>query len=143
MRKAILILVGAVFAFVLIRTFIIIVILLTTPEGEIHRKGLIIGHKGDWETAITHFDEAIGMNPHHDKAYRTRAFAKTQLGDHQGAIEDSKIAIAKYPFYGESYAVLGIAEIQSGQEKDGCENLQTALDLGYEKAKEYIKEYCN
>jgi len=143
MKKGILIVVGAVIAFLLIRLLIIIVILLTTPEGETHRKGLITGHKGDWEAAIVHFDEVISLNPHHDKAYRTRAFAKTQLGDYQGAIQDSKIAIAKYPFYGESYAVLGIAEIQSGQGKNGCKNLETALDLGYEKAKDCINKCCN
>lgn len=143
MRKGILIVVGAVFAFVLIRMFIIIVILLTTSDGEIHRQGLITGHKGNWETAIEHFDRVIEMKPHHEKAYTTRAFAKSQLGDHQGAIEDSRIAIQKYPFYGESYAVLGMAEIQSGQQKDGCKDLNTALELGYEKAKKYINQYCN
>jgi len=143
MKKGILIIVGAVIAFLLIRMFIVIVVLLATPHGDIHKKGLITGHKGDWETAITHFDKVIEMRPHHEKAYTTRAFAKSQLGDHQGAIEDSKIAIEKYPFYGESYAVLGMAEINSGQKEDGCKDLNQALDLGYEKAKEYINKYCN
>lgn len=143
MKKGILIIVGAVLAFIVIRMFVIVVVLLTTPEGEIHRQGLIAGHKGDWEAAIVHFDKVIEMKPHHEKAYTTRAFAKSQLGDHRGAIEDSRIAIQKYPFYGESYAVLGMAEIQSGQQKDGCKDLNTALDLGYEKAKEYINQYCN
>jgi len=143
MKRGLFIVVGIVLAFLLIRMFVIIVVLLTTPEGEIHKKGLITGHKGDWEAAIVHFDRVIGMKPHHEKAYTTRAFAKSQLGDHQGAIEDSRIAIQKYPFYGQSYAVLGMAELQSGQKQNGCKDLNTALDLGFEQAKEYINQYCN
>ncbi|MCK5710532.1 MAG: hypothetical protein KAI07_08330 [Deltaproteobacteria bacterium] len=143
MKKGILIIVEAVLAFILIRMFVIVVVLLTTPEGEMHRQGLITGHKGDWEAAIVHFDKVIEMKPHHEKAYTTRAFAKSQLGDHRGAIEDSRIAIQKYPFYGESYAVLGMAEIQSGEKKSGCKDLNTALDLGYEQAKQYINQFCD
>ncbi len=142
MKKWIFIIVGAVFVFLLVRAFVIIILLLTTPQGETHRQGLIIGHKGDWEAAIEHFDEVIRMKPYHDKAYTTRAFAKLKLGNTEGAIEDSRTAIDKYPFYGESYAVLGLAELQSGQQNNGCKNLQTALDLGYERAKNYINQYC-
>ena len=143
MKKAILIVVGAVLAFLLIRMFIIIAVLLSTPHSEVHKEGLITGHKGNWEEAITHFDKAIEIRPHHEKAYTSRAFAKYKLGDYHGAINDSKIAIGKYPFYGESYAVLGMAELNSGQRKDGCNDLNQALELGYIKAKEYINQYCN
>lgn len=143
MKKGILIVVGAVLAFLLIRMFVIIVILLSTPHGEIHKEGLITGHKGDWEAAITHFDKVIEMRPHHEKAYTTRAFAKSQLGDQEGAIEDTTIALQKYPFYGRAYAVQGLAEFRAGDKKIGCKDMQQALELGYVKAKEYINQYCN
>jgi len=143
MKKGILIVVGAVLAFLLIRMFIIVVILLSTPEGEIHKQGLIIGHKGDWSVAIEYFDKVIEMKPHHEKAYTTRAFAKSQLGDHQGAIEDTSIALQKNPFYGRAYAVQGLAEFRAGNRKLGCKDLKQAYDLGFEQAKEYINQYCN
>ena len=143
MKKWIFIIVGAVIAFLAIRAAIIIVVLLTTPHGEIHRQGLIIGHKGDWAQAIEHFDQVIEMKPFHEKAYTTRAYAKLKLGDPEGAIEDTKLAIDKYPFDGRTYAVLGLAEVESGQQKQACKDFNTALDLGYEKAKEYINQYCN
>lgn len=143
MKKGILIVVGAVFAVVLIRMFIIVVVLLTTPHGEIHRQGLITGHKGDWGAAIEHFDKVIELKPHHEKAYTTRAFAKSQLGDQEGAIEDTQIALQKYPFYGRAYAVQGLAEFRAGNEEIGCKDMQQAYELGFEQAKEYINQYCN
>jgi len=143
MKKGILIIVGAVFAIVLIRMFIIIVILLSTPHGELHKQGLITGHKGDWVAAIAHFDKVIEMNPHHEKAYTTRAFAKSQLGDQQGAIDDTTIALQKYPFYGRAYAIQGLAEFRAGDKELGCKDMQQAYDLGFEQAKEYINQYCN
>ena len=143
MKRGILIVVGAVFAFVLIRMFIIIVVLLTTPEGEIHKQGLITGHKGDWSAAIEHFDRVIEMKPHHEKAYTTRAYAKSQLGDQQGAIEDTTIALQKYPFYGRAYAVQGLAEFRAGDKEIGCKDMQQPYDLRFEQAKEYTNQYCN
>jgi len=142
MKKGILIVVGAVFALVLIRMFIIITVLLATPDGELHKQGLNTGHKGDWNATIEYFDKVIEMKPYHEKAYASRAYAKTQLGDYKGAIEDSKLAIQRYPYYGRAYAVLGIAEYQSGQKNKGCEDMNTALDLGFEQAKEYLNKYC-
>ena len=143
MKKGIFIVVGIVLAFLVIRAFVIIVLLLTTPDGEIHKKGLLVGHKGDWSAAIEHFDELIELNPYHEKAYTTRAYAKTQLGDHQGAIEDTNLALEKYPFYGRAYAVQGLAELRAGDKEEGCKDFNQAYDLGYMQAKEYIKQYCN
>ncbi len=142
MKKGILIIVGAVFAIVLIRMFIIIAVLLATPDGKLHKQGLFAGHKGDWKTAIEHFDKVIEMKPHHEKAYASRAYAKTKLGDYQGAIADCYTAIDNYPFDGRTYAVLGIAEYQSGQKKKGCQDMSTAFDLGFEQAREYLNQYC-
>jgi tetratricopeptide (TPR) repeat protein len=143
LEKGVLIVVGAVIAFLLIRMFLIILFLLITPAGEIHRKGVELGQRGDWAAAIVEFDRVIEMKPHHEKAYTTRAFAKSQLGDHKGAKEDTRIALRKNPYYGQAYAVLGLAELQSGNKKIGCEKLQEAYDLGYLEAKYYLSEYCN
>lgn len=143
MRKGLLIAVGAVLAFLLIRMFVIIIMLLSTPDGEIHKQGLLTGHKGDWGAAITHFDKVIEMKPHHEKAYTTRAFAKSELGDQQGAIADTGIALQKNPFYGRGYAVQGLAELRAGDKELGCRDMERAYGLGFEQAKEYLDQYCN
>ncbi len=142
LERGILIVVGIVIAFILIRMFLIILFLLVTPEGEIHKNGVTLGNRGDWHGAIVHFDRVIEMNPNHEKAYASRAYAKLQTGDHKGAIEDSQAALQKSPYYGQAYAYLGLAELESGNKKIGCEKLNEAFELGYQEAKYYLNQYC-
>ena len=141
-EKGLLIVAGLVFAFLLLRLFLIVFLLLATPEGETHRYGVTLGNKGDWHGAIVHFDNVIDADPRHEKAYAARAYAKLQTGDHSGAIEDSNKALSLSPYYGQAYAHLGLAELESGNKEIGCEKLHEARSLGYIEAKYYLKEYC-
>ena len=143
LERGILIVVGIVIAFLLIRLFLIVFILLATPEGETHKYGVTLGNKGDWQGAITHFDKVIEMDPNYEKAYAARAYAKLQTGDHAGAVEDSTRALNKSPYYGQAYAYLGLAELRAGNKESGCENLDQASELGYPEAKYYLNEYCS
>jgi tetratricopeptide (TPR) repeat protein len=142
LERGILIVIGIVIAFLLIRMFLIIFILLVTPEGETYKYGVTMGNRGDWHGAIVHFDRVIEMNPNHEKAYASRAYAKLQTGDHAGAVDDSTKATQMSPYYGQAYAFLGLAELKSGNNKVGCEKLNEAYDLGYLEAKYYLSEYC-
>lgn len=142
LEKGILIVVGIVIAFLLIRLFLIIFLLLATPDGETHKYGVTLGNRGDWHGAMEHFDKVIEMNPNHEKAYASRAYAKLQTGDTDGAIEDSQAALRLSPYYGQAYAYLGLAELRSGNNKIGCEKLNEAFELGYQEAKYYLNQYC-
>ena len=142
-EKGILIAIGVVFAFLLIRLFLIVFVLLATPDGETHRYGVTLGNRGDWHGAMEHFDIVIENDPKHEKAYASRAYAKLQTGDHTGAIEDSNKALSLSPYYGQAYAYLGLAELEAGDQKRGCENLNEAFELGYREAKYYLNEYCD
>jgi tetratricopeptide (TPR) repeat protein len=142
LERGILIVIGIVIAFLLIRMFLIIFILLVTPEGETYKYGVTMGNRGDWHGAIVHFDRVIEMNPNHEKAYASRAYAKLQTGDHAGAVDDSTKATQMSPYYGQAYAFLGLAELKSGNNKVGCEKLNEAYDLGYLEANYYLSEYC-
>ncbi len=73
LERGILIVVGIVITFLLIRMFLIIFILLVTPEGETYKYGVTMGNRGDWHGAIVHFDRVIEMDPNHEKAYASRA----------------------------------------------------------------------
>ena len=142
LERGILIVVGIVIAFLLIRLFLIVFLLLVTPDGETHRYGVTLGNRGDWHGAMEHFDKVIEMNPNHEKAYASRAYAKLQTGDTNGAIEDSHAALRLSPYYGQAYAYLGLAELRSGNNKIGCEKLNEAFELGYLEAKYYLNQYC-
>lgn len=142
LEKGILIVVGIVIAFLLIRLFLIIFLLLATPDGETHKYGVTLGNRGDWHGAMEHFDKVIEMNPNHEKAYASRAYTKLQTGDTDGAVEDSQAALRLSPYYGQAYAYLGLAELRSGNNKIGCEKLNEAFELGYQEAKYYLNQYC-
>jgi len=142
LERGILIVVGIVIAFLLIRLFLIIFLLLATPEGEIYKNGVTLGNRGDWHGAIVHFDRVIEMDPNHEKAYASRAYAKLQTGDLQGAVDDSTKATQMSPYYGQAYAYLGLAELKSGNKGLGCKNLNEAYELGYQEAKYYLNQYC-
>ena len=142
-EKGILIAIGVVFAFLLIRLFLIVFLLLASPEGETHRHGVTLGNRGDWQGAMEHFDRVIEMDPKHEKAYAARAYAKLRTGDPTGSMEDSNKALQLSPYYGQAYAYLGLAELESGNNKIGCEKLNEAYELGYLEAKYYLKQYCD
>lgn len=54
--------------------------------------GRLLMTKGKFDEAIALFDEAIEHNENFIKAYLTRAYAKKQTGDHEGALADEEIA---------------------------------------------------
>jgi hypothetical protein len=47
------------------------------------------------------------------------------------------------PKSAEAYENRGLSKIAIGQKDNGCKDLSKAGELGYEKAYERIKEFCN
>jgi tetratricopeptide (TPR) repeat protein len=59
-------------------------------------QGLEKQRKGDFQGAIGDYNQVIKLNPDFALAYVNRGFARSDLGDKQGAIEDLQKAIALY-----------------------------------------------
>ncbi len=55
--------------------------------------GTVLVSRGDGATALTFFDEALRLRPGFGKAYHNRAFARLDLGDLAGALEDCDAAL--------------------------------------------------
>lgn len=62
-------------------------------EGLWNTLGTVLVSKGDGVTSLTFFDEALRLQPTYGKAYHNRAFARQDLGDVAGALEDSEAAL--------------------------------------------------
>jgi tetratricopeptide (TPR) repeat protein len=62
-------------------------------EGLWNALGTVLVSKGDGATALTFFDEALRLQPAYGKAYHNRAFARVDLGDVAGALEDCEAAL--------------------------------------------------
>ena len=58
-------------------------------------------------------------------------------------MEDYNKAIEINPEFVEAYYSRGLAKIGLGQKESGCLDLSKAGELGYSKAYESIKKYCN
>lgn len=56
--------------------------------------GTVMCSLGDGRQALTFFDEALRLAPAFGKGYHNRAYARLDLGDVQGALEDCESAIA-------------------------------------------------
>lgn len=73
--------------------------------------------KGEYEKAISHFDETIRLNPNVISAYVNRGIAKAQLGEHEKAITDYSAALEFDPrnagvFYNRGYSYRSLARTE-------------------------------
>ena len=98
---------------------------------------------GDYLGAIKDYNKAIEINPKHALAYHNRGLAKGYLGDYRGTIEDFNKAIEINPNDALVYYLRGGAKLGLGQNDSGCLDLSKAGELGFDKAYELIKKFCN
>jgi len=77
----------------------------------------------------------------------SRGTAKAKLSDYRGALMDFNKAIELIPtvtaLSKDAFYNRGVVKIILGQKDSGCLDLSKAGELGFEKAYQIIKEYCN
>jgi serine/threonine-protein kinase len=105
-------------------------------------RGLAKLYSEDFHGAIADCTKAIEINPKSNKAYNTRGYSKNNLKDYSGAIQDFSKAIELSPNDADSYYMRGWSKTQL-KKRSGCTDFSKAGELGYEKAYEAIKEFCN
>ena len=67
---------------------------------------------------------------------------KKTLKDYEGAVEDYTKAIEINPTFASAYLNRGNISVLKKQPELGCEDFNKALDLGLNKALEYVAKYC-
>ena len=99
----------------------------------------------DYHGAISDYNNAIkfGNNEKTDHNYFNRGLAKANLGDIRGAILDFDEAIRLTPDFANAYFTRGYVKLQSGERDSACLDWSKAGELGFSKAYDMIKEYCN
>ena len=68
----------------------------TSAEAYVNR-GDKSYNQGDYQAAISDYDEAIRLDPNDTRAYYNRGVAKSELGDSEAAISDYDEAIRLDP----------------------------------------------
>ncbi len=100
----------------------------------------------DFKGAIADFTLAIESTADNAQYYNNRGEAKYQFRDYEGAIVDFNTVINSWYSGKEqkskAFFWRGLVKIDLGQKESGCIDLNKAGKLGYIRAYEAIKGYC-
>jgi tetratricopeptide (TPR) repeat protein len=107
-----------------------------TAEDYVNR-GTQRFNQGDYQGAITDFNQAIKLDPKFAWAYAGRGTAKARLGDSQGAIADYNQAIKLDPKSADAYTNRGGAKVNLGDHQGAIADLDQAIKLDPKSAYAY------
>jgi len=92
--------------------------------------------------AIDDYRKSIELKPSPD-AYTNKAYAHYKLGQIDKAKADLKRGVELFPNYDNAYFLYGIIYRKEGNMTLACENFRRSHELGNQKAKFIIREYCS
>ena len=90
-----------------------------------------------YNDAITHYTEAIALNPEHSGAYNNRGNAYRITGDFAAAIANFNEAIELNPELTEAYSNRGLAYRDKGDSDAAIEDYSKVIELNPEDAEAY------
>ncbi|MDA9347062.1 tetratricopeptide repeat protein [bacterium] len=97
----------------------------------------------DYRGAIADYTRVIEIDPKYPKAYFNRGHSKGLLENYRGAIADYTKAIEIDPNDAAAYCNRGLSKLILDQTDGGCLDLSKAGELGYGRAYESIRLFCN
>jgi tetratricopeptide (TPR) repeat protein len=110
---------------------------------ELFSRGNFKKRAKNYKDALFDFTKAIELSPSFAEAYYKRGNIKNLMGDYSGAISDYNKAIDLNPNLAEAYHNRGLTKFNSGDEQAGNLDFLKAGMLGYLRAYDVNKEYCN
>jgi len=104
-----------------------------------NNRGIAYAGKKQYDSAVTDYSRAIGLNPAFDKAYTNRGNAYWHLGQFEKSFEDYQRAIKLNPDDPNAYYNVACRHALRKNEKEACAWLQKAIQKGFTQW-EYIKK---
>ena len=101
-----------------------------SPAMAMIHRGNALANEGDYEAAITEFDEAIARFPDFELAYYSRGAAYAQMSKFEAAIADYDEAIRLRPDFAQAYYHRGLAHAFSADYAGAIDDMTRALDSG-------------
>ncbi len=101
------------------------------PE-EYYNMGIAEAKQGNYDEALEDFNKAIELKPEYINAYINRAYyAKENLGDYEGAIEDYLIAIdlSTNDNDAHAYSNMAYAKMKMKNYKEALDDIKFSLSL--------------
>ena len=94
------------------------------------------------EKALSYFNRSLELDPENIDAYYNRGIAYGLLLKPQEALNDLNKCLHLGKKTADLYFALGVQKIGMNNFDDGCRDLKTASEMGYEQASEMIIQYC-
>ena len=92
------------------------------------------------DQALKDFTSYLGVEPNSPKILAARGDILLKKGNLAGALQDLNYAIELDPKFDQAYFVRGTAYLELQQYAKGIEDIRIAARLGYETAKQFLKE---
>jgi tetratricopeptide (TPR) repeat protein len=110
------------------------------PEQAEYIRGLYFSYSGDYNKAISYFDQCIKMNANDIIAYREKAIALYNLQNYQKSLEALQTALSIKADYSEGYFWEGCCYEKLNDKNKAIENYKKALQLdpSYDEAQEAL-----
>src|SRR5262249_36084768 len=86
--------------------------------------------KGDLDSAVRDFSEAIRIDPKYPDSYLERGQVFFKIGDTERAIADYSAALAREPRHGAALRARGMAHLYLGKTDLALADLTKAIELG-------------
>ena len=111
------------------------------------QKGILNEESGNYQKALEYYSKAIDKDSLNPKYYCYRGFCYQFLGEinenfYNLAITDINMSIKIDTTYSEGYYKLGIVRSNMKQNELACDAWEKAFNLGNNKAKVNLDEYC-
>lgn len=104
-------------------------------------QGLSKASSGDYNSAVSFFDQAIGAEPNNALAYKNRGNARAALKDFTGAIRDYDQSIALDPTDAGTFLNRGNARYNLNM-VSACDDWDKAYQMGNAQAGKMFREFC-
>ncbi len=98
--------------------------------------------EGSFEKGITDYSQVIALMPDYMQAYLNRGFTYSSLGSYDNAILDFSKVIKLKPDNADAYYERGQVYGKQGFLDKACEDLKKSVDLGSQRAKDIVGNYC-
>lgn len=98
---------------------------------------------GDNTAAVQDFKQALKLNPNFSDAWYNLGQAYARLNDPMAVVRAMNEVLLLDDAYADAYAMRGQNYFYVDNYVDGCRDLKSAYELGFDKAESQIKLYCN
>ncbi len=114
----------------------------TTQFEYYSSRGAAKAASGAFDDAINDFTLSLAIRPEDDNTRKNLALANLYLKRYQEAADQYSLILANQPGDPDALANRGVARNYLGDREGACDDWNQALQLGSEKSKTWLKEFC-